>query len=163
MRKKRENHKYRKIWIKHNGPIPLDEEGRTYDIHHRDGNRKNDDPSNLECISLQHHYDIHYAQGDYSACILLANRMKMDPKRISELSSLARKKEVENGTHHWLGSKNGKLYGRENNRELVENGKHHFQHQKICICPHCGVEGANGIMKRWHFDNCQKIKGDTHD
>jgi len=25
------------------------------------------------------------------------------------------------------------------------------------ICPHCQKEGASGIMKRWHFDNC-KIK-----
>ena len=22
-------------------------------------------------------------------------------------------------------------------------------------CPHCGLEGGEGIMKRWHFDNCK--------
>jgi hypothetical protein len=22
-------------------------------------------------------------------------------------------------------------------------------------CPHCGKEGGEGIMKRWHFDNCK--------
>jgi len=25
-------------------------------------------------------------------------------------------------------------------------------------CPHCGVEGGAGIMKRWHFDNCKKAQ-----
>ena len=23
------------------------------------------------------------------------------------------------------------------------------------ICPHCGKEGGEGIMHRWHFDNCK--------
>ena len=23
------------------------------------------------------------------------------------------------------------------------------------ICPHCGVDGGFGIMKRWHFENCK--------
>lgn len=23
-------------------------------------------------------------------------------------------------------------------------------------CPHCGKVGANGLMKRWHFDNCKQ-------
>ena len=26
-------------------------------------------------------------------------------------------------------------------------------------CPHCGQEGGNSSMKRWHFDNC-KLKRD---
>jgi hypothetical protein len=26
-------------------------------------------------------------------------------------------------------------------------------------CPHCGTEGGNSQMKRWHFDNC-KLKRD---
>ena len=28
---------YRKIWVERHGPIPLDENGRTYEIHHIDG------------------------------------------------------------------------------------------------------------------------------
>lgn len=30
-----------------------------------------------------------------------------------------------------------------------------FKHPKI-ICPHCKLEGANNLMKRYHFDNCRK-------
>ena len=29
------------------------------------------------------------------------------------------------------------------------------KHTKI-MCPHCGKEGGNTIMKRWHFDNCKE-------
>lgn len=28
-------------------------------------------------------------------------------------------------------------------------------------CPHCGVVGGEGIMKRWHFDNCKLKKENT--
>lgn len=26
-------------------------------------------------------------------------------------------------------------------------------------CPHCGKVGSGGNMKRYHFDNCKKVKG----
>lgn len=29
----------------------------------------------------------------------------------------------------------------------------------VIECPHCGKVGADGLMKRWHFDNC-KLKGE---
>ncbi len=51
---------YRKIWEDFNGKqIP---EG--YHIHHLDGNRDNNDPSNLVCLSPAEHWDLHYKQGD---------------------------------------------------------------------------------------------------
>jgi hypothetical protein len=28
----------------------------------------------------------------------------------------------------------------------------------IIMCPHCGKSGGEGIMHRWHFDNCKNIK-----
>lgn len=27
--------------------------------------------------------------------------------------------------------------------------------RNIVVCPHCGKEGGEGIMNRWHFDNCK--------
>ena len=36
---KRNKYHYRKIWEQHHGPIPLDELGRTYDIHRREALR----------------------------------------------------------------------------------------------------------------------------
>lgn len=53
---------YRKLWEQTHGPIPKDEFGRTYDIHHIDGNRKNNSIDNLICLSLEDHYKIHLKQ-----------------------------------------------------------------------------------------------------
>jgi N-acetylglutamate synthase/N-acetylornithine aminotransferase len=60
---------YRKIYENHHGPILKDEEGRTYEIHHIDGDHSNNDPVNLTALTLQEHYNIHYSQGDYYACV----------------------------------------------------------------------------------------------
>lgn len=29
--------------------------------------------------------------------------------------------------------------------------------RKKVECPHCGMQGANNTMRRWHFDNCKNI------
>ena len=47
---------YRKLWEQNYGPIPKDETGRTYDIHHIDGNRKNNSLDNLICLSIEDHF-----------------------------------------------------------------------------------------------------------
>ena len=112
--------KYRKIYEQHNGPIPKEENGRAYEIHHIDGNHSNNDPVNLKCVTIQEHYDIHYSQGDYGACLLMGNRMKLLPKQISDISKLCQQKRVVDGTHNLLGNKNPV-------HQLVENGTHHWQ------------------------------------
>jgi hypothetical protein len=51
---------YRKIWEEANHEkIP-----KGYHIHHIDGDRDNNDPSNLLCVSPEEHWEIHYTQGD---------------------------------------------------------------------------------------------------
>lgn len=55
---------YRKIWESYYGPIPTDSNGRSYEIHHIDGNRNNNDISNLKCLSIKEHYNVHYQQQD---------------------------------------------------------------------------------------------------
>lgn len=66
---------YRKIWENANGPIPVDELGRSYEIHHIDGNRENNDLNNLICVSIEEHYQIHYEQGDYGSASLIAGKI----------------------------------------------------------------------------------------
>jgi hypothetical protein len=66
---------YRSIWIKHNGPIPKDDKGRSYEIHHIDGNRKNNDISNLVCVSIEEHYKIHLDKKEYSSAALVHSRI----------------------------------------------------------------------------------------
>jgi hypothetical protein len=73
---------YRKIWEQVHGQIPKDEQGRTYDIHHIDGNRKNNLIENLICLSLEDHYKIHLKQfeetnseKEFRSLVFLSNRI----------------------------------------------------------------------------------------
>lgn len=109
---------YRKIYEQHYGPIPKDYNGRTYEIHHKDGNRKNNGIDNLQCVSIQEHYDIHYSQGDWAACLAIMKRIKISPEENSKILSELNKKRVENKTHNFLGG--------EIQKKKVKNGTHHL-------------------------------------
>jgi hypothetical protein len=110
---------YRKIYKQYHGPIPKESNGRSYEIHHKDGDHTNNSPDNLLALTLQEHYDIHYAQGDYGACYMMASqRMNRSPDEISHISSLQQRARVADGTHHLLG---GTIQ-----RRLVAEGKHHL-------------------------------------
>lgn len=124
---KRTKINYRKIYKEHFGPIPLDEKGRVYDIHHIDGNDKNNEASNLMALSIVDHFWEHWINGDYGACYVIAMKMKMSPGLISELARKSNKQRVENGTHNWLDGTSSKKRA----REKVENGTHHFLGGKI--------------------------------
>ena len=113
---------YRKIYEDHYGKTPKDKDGRSYQIHHIDGNRDNNDISNLKCVSIQEHYDIHYSQGDWGACFLLAQKMKMSPELLSELVRNHQYHRISNGTHNLVGDKNPV-------HEKVKNGTHNFLRQ----------------------------------
>lgn len=117
--------KYRKIYEQHMGPISKDADGRSYHIHHLDGDRSNNKIENLKAVSLREHYQIHLDQGDYAACIRLAKLLAVGKEEWEDLlrkngeqsrqRNLAR---VANGTHQFLG---GEIV-----RALVENGTHNF-------------------------------------
>ena len=110
---------YRKIYEQHYGPIPKDQDGRIYEIHHIDGDHTNNTPTNLKAVSLQEHFDIHWAQGDYGACYyMISQRMNKTPEEISAVASKQQQARVANGTHHLLGG--------EIQRRLVAEGRHHL-------------------------------------
>jgi hypothetical protein len=113
---------YRKIYEQHHGEIPVDETGRTFDVHHIDGNPQNNDPLNLRAVSIQEHYDIHYAQGDYAACVVLGVRLNMPVSEMSRLSKLDNERRLKDGSHHFLNSE----YQSTVNKQRVENGTHNF-------------------------------------
>ena len=75
---------YRDIWIKHHGEIPTDADGISFEIHHIDGNRDNNDISNLQCVSIVEHFNIHLNQGDLSA----AHRILTKIQHHEQLNSL---------------------------------------------------------------------------
>jgi len=85
------------------------------EIHHIDGNHNNNNISNLIQVSIEEHYQIHYSQGDWAACLLMSHRMKIGPEEKSKLASLAAYKgNAEGKCGFSLGhaSKAGKIGGK---------------------------------------------------
>lgn len=126
------------IWVKHNGKIPKDELGRTYDIHHIDGNDKNNDITNLKCVSIQEHYDIHFKQGDQGACHAIRIRMgnvvtgwthsEETRKKISEKKKGKKQtsEQIENarlGRLKNLHNRKKPIYSEEGMKRLKESNK----------------------------------------
>ena len=116
---------HRQIYKKFHGTIPKDSEGRSYEVHHIDGNHENNDIANLKAVSLQEHYDIHYQQGDYYACWMIARKLKVPPEELSRIAKLSADERVKNKTHHLL----------KENREKVgfDNSKHANDSSKLRI------------------------------
>lgn len=111
---------YRKIYEQHYGPIPKDENGRTYEIHHIDGDSSNNDPHNLKAVSIQEHYDIHLAQGDWAACMLISDRMNLSHAEKSRLAKLNVQRQIAEGIHPFYGENHP-------SKRRVKEGTHHFQ------------------------------------
>lgn len=96
---------YRQIWIDHYGEIPIDEEGRTYDIHHKDGNKSNNDIKNLIALSIKDHFDIHFKQGDTEACKAISLRIEnynfLNFKHSEKTKNKIRESHLSKKEHHW--------------------------------------------------------------
>lgn len=121
---------YRRLWRKYHGAIPLDELGRRYDIHHKDGNRENNEIENLMCISMQEHMELHINQGDWAAAFRIAQRMGISPAIKSELMSQSNKKRLAAGTHPFQQPELRKLV-MERLTKLVAAGEHPFQKPEV--------------------------------
>ena len=104
---------YRKIYEQHHGPIPKELDGRKYEIHHVDGNSHNNNPENLIAITIQAHYDIHYSQGDFAACLRIAAKMKWSAEQISQIAKLNHTKRIKNGKHPWQKRKDGSSHTKD--------------------------------------------------
>ena len=161
---------YRKIYENHYGPIPKDDLGWPCDIHHIDGNRKNNHPDILLALTIQEHYDIHYAQGDWMACWKIGGKMRKPMSELSELASKFQTERVKLGTHHFLG---GEIQSKTA-KKRVEEGTHPFlggqvakrtMQQRLAngtspsqikkTCEHCGKSISLPMYSRWHGDKCK--------
>lgn len=56
-----------------------------YHIHHIDGNPKNNSIDNLLEVSPIEHFNIHYSQKDWAACMLLAHAASVDTKTLHDV------------------------------------------------------------------------------
>lgn len=169
---------YRKIWESHYGPIPKDSEGRSYEIHHIDGNHKNDSIENLKLVTIQEHYDIHFEQDDYGACLAIIMRMnvpvelskklqsdlsrKVALRRIaegthnfsSELSKEVQTRRLQEGTHNFQGEQ-GSLNAVQRNKKLVESGKHPWAGEQ-------GSEHNKRVAGERMKNGTHNFQGDNH-
>jgi hypothetical protein len=100
---------HRKIYENYHGVIPQDDIGRTYEIHHLDGNHANNHIDNLKAVTIQEHYDIHREQNDWGACFLIMRRMMSDELPKEERIEVARKA------------------GKVGAQKMLEEGRHNFQ------------------------------------
>lgn len=114
--------KYRRIYENHYGSIPKEGNGRSYEIHHIDGNHFNNDPINLKAVTIQEHYNIHYAQGDWAACLIISERAKISFSQQSELSKKTQLKKLAEGRHHFKPNDGSPTLG----ALMVERGDHPF-------------------------------------
>jgi hypothetical protein len=151
---------YRKIWEEHNQACLLP----NIHLHHIDGNRQNNDPSNLIPVTIEEHYEIHLKQGDFRACSILEKnwitgghsklRSIMGEEVYREWQRshpLGKKRSPEQRKNHEEGA--AKRLADPNFRSRLSEackGK-----REIVTCPHCGVSGGGGNMRRYHFDKCK--------
>ena len=160
---------YRQIWIDHNGPIPLDENGVTYDIHHIDGNRKNNNICNLIALSLKDHYKVHYDKKQYCAAHLISQRLNMTPeerdhinKKLSEvkkgkpLSEYHKSRMKKPKTEET--KKRMKKPKTKEHKEAIRFSSIGKKYKKI-ECPHCKKQIGSNNAKRFHFNNCPMYTG----
>jgi hypothetical protein len=173
--------KYRKIWESVFGEIPKDENGISYEIHHKDGDRTNNNIENLQCISLKEHYEIHLKQSDYASAAFLKQKLG-NPltgwNHSDETKEKLRMDSINNPRRYWLGKKRPDIAEMRRNIFVSDETKKKQSEAKlknptkywegksrkgmivnhpILTCPHCGKTGkGESAMNRWHFDNCKQ-------
>lgn len=158
------------------GEIPKDDQGRPYEIHHIDGNRKNNAIENLMCLSIEDHYRIHYSQCDYTSANLIAQRIKSPnlivkgyKRPLTEKTKQKLRKPKKNKQNYKKPKSSSHVeairlarIGTTRSQEtklkqsIAKLGKTPIQNLIKIICPNCKKEGQLVAMKRWHFENCKK-------
>ena len=169
---------YRKIWTNHYGEIPKDENNRSYEIHHIDGNRENNQLENLQCVSPKRHLEIHLEQGNYFAAKMIADRLGYPIREYMLMPEASREVLRKRMTGEGNPMKNpdtaakvsAALKGRKKPPEVEAKrlkSREGFKHSEETLlkmkkakskvnCPYCQKEGGISQMKRWHFNNCKK-------
>ena len=117
---------HRVIWEAMHGPIP---EGHS--IHHKDGNKENNEPANLECITQSDHAKRHWEE-DYD-------------------NWKAKVCENIKQAHIWRGTKEGRASASKHHKRLWENPKEYTRK-----CEECGQEFSTLSRKpnRWCSTLC---------
>jgi hypothetical protein len=117
---------YRKIYESYYGPIGKDADGRSLEVHHINGDHSDNRIENLKLVTIEEHYAVHKAQGDYVSAFMIAQRMKLSPEELSDMASksasLTNQKRIEAGTHNFQ----DKEAARQRNLKRVAEGTHNL-------------------------------------
>lgn len=127
---------YRKIYEKFNGPIPLDEFGRTYEIHHKDGNPENNDPENLLALTIKEHYEVHFKQEDWRACALITLHFQISPEERTFFARKIQQTLLQNGNHNF------QKMTKERRREISKYSGSKSRDMKV------GIHAINNITRK---------------
>ena len=127
---------HRVVWEFYNGKIPAG-----YQIHHKDGNPKNNDISNLECVPFEKHFEMHRES------VIARTTSEKSVKHLAEIRHLA---------SEWHRSKEGREWHR-----LHSMGERERSAQCTCQC--CGKTFlsaysdtkfcSNNCKSKWRRDN----------
>lgn len=112
---------HRAVWASENGPIP---EGM--DIHHKDGNRNNNELSNLEALSSPAHHKRHSDEQ--------TNEQKI--WRRDNMNQKARPAAIR-----WHQSQDGRKW----HKEHYENMRDKLNVQHMFVCEQCGIEFSSSV------------------
>ncbi len=163
---------YRRIWERINGPIPHDDMGRPYEIHHIDGDRSNNSINNLLCVSIIEHLKIHEQQGNVGACIAIRLRMGQDLSLLrvlaSEWSKESNRARLANGTHNFI-TEQHRTNNKQVQRDLITSGNHHFcrgqeirgkksHAKKKDLWINCGDNDFITILKSYKWSVTRKLR-----
>jgi len=167
--------RHRRIWEQHFGKIPKDDEGRSYEIHHKDGDRNNNDINNLMCISIQEHFDIHYQQKDWGAVALISKRMELPVDYISKIQTGKKRPELigrsgpKIGNVPWNKNKKGyklktdrtgKRFGgpsKLSKKEVDEIKKKYFDKIDLADSKLIGTKSKNGKILTYDNLFCKEV------
>jgi hypothetical protein len=105
---------HRYVWEHFNGEIP-----QGYHVHHKDGDKSNNDISNLEALSHQEHLNIHHELWRNDEGVM--NKKKANLDKIRPL------------TVEWHRSKEGRKWHSEHAKKVFGN-----REKEKFFCKHCG-------------------------
>ena len=107
---------HRMVFIHYNGEIP-----KGYCIHHKDGNKGNNDISNLECVRRSKHSHYHGVNA---------------PEELAEF----RKRNLEENARPAANIWHGSAEGREWHKQHYEQMKDKLYEEVECVCVVCAVD-----------------------
>jgi hypothetical protein len=131
--------------------VPFDDQGRRCIIHHLDQNPRNNEITNLACVTISEHIRWHAS--------------RRSPETLAKMrESGLRQVITEEHRRHMSESHKGHKFSDEIKKawSIQRKGDSRLAGKEV-ECPICGKKGKNNAMRRWHFDNCRSINRKTID